>query len=275
MPRIDFRARSTFTAAPFVALVESGGALSNSTIYPAGAVSDFRVGNVLSRAWTVFTNNFIIFFVITLIVSLPNLLAASSGATDPSANPSAFLWRIGVGALLVIILNTIGEAVIVYGAFQNLRGQPVRLGEALQKGLARFFPILGLAIVSGIAIMFGVMLLIIPGLILLVMWSVALPVCVLEGLGPLSSLGRSSALTKGHRWKILGIVLLLFVANGLVGYVLERVLGPMGVMTAAVASLIWTALWGAYYNSALVMIYHDLRVSKEGVDVGQIAAVFD
>lgn len=249
--------------------------MANSSTYSPRAVSEFRVGNVLTRAWTVFTSNLALFFLITLVVSLPNLLVASSQAPDVAANPSRFFARLGVAVLLVVVLNTVGEAVIVYGAFQALRGKPVRLGEAVQKGLARFFPILGLAIVSGIAVMFGFLFFAVPGLILLVMWSVALPVCVLEGLGSTSSLGRSSALTKGHRWQIFGIILLLFIANGLVGFVLDKVLAPMGVMTAAVAGLIWTALWAAYYNSVLVMIYHDLRVTKEGVDAEQIAAVFD
>jgi hypothetical protein len=249
--------------------------LADSSTYSARAASEFRVGDVLTRAWTVFTNNLALFFVTTLIVSLPNLLVASSKGPDVAANPSRFFTRLGVALLLVVVLNTVGEAVIVYGAFQGLRGQPVRVGEALQKGLARFFPILGLAIISGIAVMFAFLFFAVPGLILLVMWSVALPVCVLEGLGPTSSLGRSSALTKGHRWQIFGIIILLFIANGLVGFVLDKVLAPMGVMTAAVAGLIWAALWAAYYNSVLVMIYHDLRVTKEGVEVEQIAAVFD
>lgn len=249
--------------------------MSDSSIYAGGEPSDVAVGRVLSRAWTVFTNNFVVFFVTTLVVSLPNLLIETAGTASATANPSAVLWKMGIAFPLVLILNTIGEAVIVYGAFQDLRGQPVHLGEALRKGLARFFPILGLAIVSSIGIAIGVLLLVVPGVILAIMWSVALPVCVLEQLGPTSSLGRSSELTKGHRWKILGIVILLVIANVLGAFVLGLLLAPVGFMAAVIGSLVWTALWTAYYNSVLVMIYHDLRVSKEGVDVEQIAAVFD
>ena len=40
-------------------------------------------------------------------------------------------------------------------------------------------------------------------------------------------------------------------------------------------SLIWTAAWGAYWNCVLVMIYHDLRAAKEGINTQQIAAIFD
>jgi len=39
--------------------------------------------------------------------------------------------------------------------------------------------------------------------------------------------------------------------------------------------LLWGALWTAYYSIAVVMTYHDLRVAKEGIDIEQIAAVFD
>jgi hypothetical protein len=38
---------------------------------------------------------------------------------------------------------------------------------------------------------------------------------------------------------------------------------------------VWGAAWGAYWNAALVMIYHDLRMAKEGVDPQEVAAVFD
>jgi hypothetical protein len=257
-------------------LVEARGkSLTDASIYRAGVISEFRIGNVLSRAWTVFTDNFIIFFVVMLVASLPNLLVESLAITSTGANPWSFFWKLCVTVLFGAVLDTVGEAVTVYGVFQNLRGEPVRLGEALQKGLARFFPIVGVAAMAGLVITLGLAFFILPGLIVLVMWSVALPVCVLEGLGPVSSLGRSSALTKGHRWQIFGIVLLLTIANVLVSLVLDKLLTPLGFMTAAVGSLIWTSLWAAYYNSVLVMIYHDLRVTKEGVDVNQIAAVFD
>jgi hypothetical protein len=40
-------------------------------------------------------------------------------------------------------------------------------------------------------------------------------------------------------------------------------------------TLAWNGVWGAFYAIFGVVTYHDLRVAKEGVDVHQIAAVFD
>jgi hypothetical protein len=39
--------------------------------------------------------------------------------------------------------------------------------------------------------------------------------------------------------------------------------------------LIVTAIYTAYFNIIVVMMYHDLRAAKEGIDTDQIAAVFD
>ncbi len=49
----------------------------------------------------------------------------------------------------------------------------------------------------------------------------------------------------------------------------------VGAPLALVGSLIWNGIWGAFYAIAVVVTYHDLRVAKEGIDIEQIASVFD
>jgi uncharacterized membrane protein len=174
-----------------------------------------------------------------------------------------------------LFLNTIGEAVILFGAFQYLRGQPVAPGEALRKGLARFFPIIGLAILYAIAVFFGFVLLIVPGIMLFIMWTVALPACVVEGLGPIDCMRRSAELTKGYRWKIFWILVVLWIIGKILGAIIDPIAAQAGDIAKTVIDFIWTAAWSAYWNCVLVMIYHDLRLVKEGVDTAQIAASFD
>jgi hypothetical protein len=48
-----------------------------------------------------------------------------------------------------------------------------------------------------------------------------------------------------------------------------------GPILALIVFLAWSAIFGAFYAIMVVVIYHDLRVTKEGVDTDQIAAVFD
>ena len=229
-----------------------------------------RVGTVFNRAWEILAPNFALFFGVTFVVALPNLLLLLNPPGSPNLGWSAFIAIFGG-----LILNTIGQAVILFGAFQYLRGQPVQLGEAFQRGLARFLPILGLALLYGLGIMLGAMLLVVPGLILLVMWAVAVPSCVVEELGPVASLKRSAGLTKGHRWQIFGIMIVLLIGSGVMSQLIGFMLRPAGAVVAALAGVVWTAVWAAYWNCVLIMIYHELRVAKEGVDTEQIASVFD
>jgi hypothetical protein len=234
---------------------------------------DFNLGNVLNRAFRVCTANFVLFFAVTLVIGLPNLIFYLQTPVDEPSLYSGFSFLIAT--LVGVFLNTIGEAVILYGAFQSLRGQPVVLGDTLRRGLARFFPIIGFAILYTLGLFVGFIFLVVPGIILFIIWTVALPACVVEGLGPIQCMQRSTQLTKGYRWKIFGIMLLLMIISWIVGGIIGAVLIPAGSVVKAIGNLIWTAAWSAYWNCVLVMIYHDLRVAKEGIDTEQIASIFD
>jgi hypothetical protein len=108
------------------------------------------------------------------------------------------------------------------------------------------------------------------------MWFVSTPACVVERTGPWTSLKRSAALTKGHRWKIFGLMILLVIVSLIVAGLLQLVLPQFGsTILVLLGTLLWGALWTAYYSIAVVMTYHDLRVAKEGIDIEQIASVFD
>jgi hypothetical protein len=242
------------------------------------AESQFHVGAVLNRTSSVLSRNFLIFFVVTIVAYLP-LLLIPGAALEADPDPAAIgvsLGLIVLGGFLTMVLGMLSQAVVLYGAFQDMRGRPVNLAESLKVGLRRFFPILGLAILMSIGMMLGFILLFIPGLILFAMWFVATPACVVEQLGPFRSMGRSSQLTKGHRWKVFGLFIVLLLISAVIGGGVNMLLRQMGspVLTA-IGSLVWNGVWGALYSIAVVVTYHALRVAKEGVDIDHIASVFD
>jgi hypothetical protein len=75
--------------------------------------------------------------------------------------------------------------------------------------------IIGLGIIAGFCIGLGLLLLIVPGAILATLWSVAVPVLVLEKVGILDSLGRSMQMVRGWGFQVFGllvIVLLIYFA---------------------------------------------------------------
>jgi hypothetical protein len=263
-----------------------GSAMTDATL-PASrfTAGEFRVGHVFSRALSVFGRNFLAFVVVTGLASLLPILIQQPAAVGPSpVNPFQNPGLMVFAALLSVVLTTLAQAIVVYGAFEVMRGRAINLGESAKVGLRRFFPIVGLAIVVSVLIGLGIVLFLVPGIILYTMWFLATPVCVVERLGVFRSMGRSRELTKGHRWRIFGLSLLVLVPaliiGGIVGVI--AVAGGAATLNAALAStvgkianLIWSALWTAFYNIVVVVAYHDLRVAKEGVDTDQIAAVFE
>src|SRR5262245_424765 len=231
---------------------------------------DFQIGQVLSRAVDVFFKHVATFTLIAAVVVLPLVLLGAVAAPEQRRVMSL------LGFVLYLFLTPLATAIILYGAFQHMRGHAVRLDESISRGLARFLPLIGLMALQTLGVMLGAMLLIIPGFILMVMWYVAVPVCVVERTGPVKSLSRSQELTEGFRWKIFGLFLLVLIIGWLGGYVLAvigRALDSFWVQVAV--ELVWQGLSQAFSSVLIVVAYYYLRVAKEGMDIEGIAAVFD
>ena len=236
-----------------------------------------RFGTIFTNAWSVYTANFLTFTAVAVVIGLPNLIEA-----DPQTTAGAVLLTLaGIAGL---VLEFVGLAVILYGAFQVMRGRDIAILDVIRHVSPRFLAIIAVAFLLGIALVLGLMLFVLPAIVLATRWVVALPACVVERLGPFDSFRRSAELTEGHRWKIFGLLvvalLLLIGATLLVGIPSEWIvsLAPEGIARWLVENIIDSiavAIYTAYFNIVLVIVYRDLRIAKEGVDTEQIAAVLD
>ena len=110
-------------------------------------------------------------------------------------------------------------------------------------------------ILAGIGIAIGFVLIIVPGLILLTIWSVIAPSIVVEDKGVFESFGRSRELVRGHGWQVFGAIVLAFlivVVVGIVCSIIGAAIGDAGlvilraignVLTAPVAALVSSILF--------------------------------
>jgi hypothetical protein len=234
---------------------------------------DFSVGHVVSQAWSVLSRNFPKFFLVTAIAAMPQ--AATGTVGDPFRSLWPGIQVEGLGHFLGLVLGLLSQAVVVYGAFQDMGGKRVDLGVSMRVGLRRFFPVVGVAISVTLLGFLGLILFVVPGLMCFTMCFVAMPACIVEGRGVFSSIGRSAALTVGHGWRIFGLMLLWYVIDAIADSVIDPLTTVAGGVPAFGGHVIWSGVWGAFYAIGAVVAYHDLRVAKEGVDTEQIAAVFE
>ncbi|MGO9543572.1 MAG: hypothetical protein ACLPPF_02080 [Rhodomicrobium sp.] len=259
---------------------------------------EFRLGQAVSRAFDILTRHAVPFSLIGIVAWLPLGIVTYFSLGMP---PQLRQLRISGTSLLVALLQLAAVAVIVYATFQDMRGRQASMGESIARGLRRIFPLIGTGILLMLGFFLGVLVFIVPGtaliqsyqqagaivtglgaavlvvlaLILLARWYVFAPVCVVEKKGPLGCLKRSAALTKGNRWKIFAIFVLLTLIGAVANVALKLLLSAVAPVAGIVASGLWQGIWSAFNNVLSVVIYHDLRAGKEGVDIESIASVFD
>lgn len=118
--------------------------------------------------------------------------------------------------VVTLFLHPFINAAIAHGVLIDACGRRPRLSEMFFVGGRFCLPFVGLSIVSQCLIGAGFFLFLIPGCILISGWSVAQGVLLDEKIGIITSMRRSWEITRGHRLRIFGfIVIIAIVAIGL------------------------------------------------------------
>jgi hypothetical protein len=219
------------------------------------------IGAVLDEAWTLFTRFFFRFFLIALVVfAAINLVYALVVTAVDADNDGAALLAI-VSIATVVVGTTWLQGAFVY-AVQDARDGSfdASLGEVFSRVSSSILPLLGAGLLAGICIALGFVLLIVPGLILLTIWSVIAPVIVIERSAALDAFGRSRALVRGHGWTVFGIVLVTGLLSGLATTLLQAAFSFLPrFLEILVGSTIAEAVVAPFSAIAIAITYFRLR----------------
>jgi hypothetical protein len=134
-------------------------------------------------------------------------------------------------------------------------------------------PVLGQLILVGmiaaIGIVVGFILIIVPGLYLITVWSVAAPVVVLERPGALAALSRSRELVRGNGWQVFGVILVLYIVVGVISFILEAAAESAGSGAGIVVRVIVGVLTAPLASLAAAVLYFELGggAPKQALDV--------
>ena len=220
-------------------------------------------GEILDAAFQIYRSRWIPMVAATAVLVLPVLLVQAVA-------PMSVLPMLDSISNLFFLAATAAVVVIASGAYT---GRDVGAMEAVRTLGGRFFSVWGAAIIQGLLIFVGLLLLIVPAFIFGA-WTFAIQQAVmLEGRTAGDAFGRSRELARGHLKHILVTMLLAVVI------VYAAVLGVALVVAMAVAG---ERTWGLALSLALValnpitavvgtVLYYDLRIRKEAFDV-QVAA---
>lgn len=245
------------------------------------------IGAVLGRAFGVMTGNPVTVFGIALLVgALPQEVLgylsrqAMSEDADVQAGIAA-LWLLSLP--LFLLTSALAQSALVRASGAYLEGRNAAIGACLAAGVRKILPVIGLTILLMLGLLLGFVLFVIPAVILALMWAVAVPALVEDDAGVIESFGRSRYLTKGSRWAILALLIVVVVITWLIaalafipGLILGisaaggAALSPVGFVISLITATLTTALW----STVITSLYFALRDRREGPRTEQLANVF-
>jgi len=238
-------------------------------------------GGLLDRTFRLYAANFPLLLGITAAAYVPfyavqMYLQARMNAGEP--NLGAVILTFFLSLLWMSVAAPVAFGAATYAVSERYLGRDVAIGESLGRACKRLWT-LGLAQLSvSIRVMIGLLLLIIPGILWMLSYSLVIPVIMVEGQKAEASLKRSWQLVKDYRKKVFAVLLVLMVIQGLVSYgaanvasmFLDTEIGSGQLLQSALAN-VTSMFLTPLIIVADILLYYDLRIRKEGFDLEMLS----
>jgi hypothetical protein len=169
-----------------------------------------------------------------------------------------------VGGLLAAIAELLAAFLLqaaLVKAVQDVRDgrADMSLSDTVSAATPYIWPVAIASVLAGIAIAVGLALVIIPGLILLTIWAVIIPVIVLERSGPLASFGRSWQLVRGRAWHVFATLVLVFLILLVVDFLFALVFSALPVLwRSGLSTILSGTLVAPFLALVVTLVYYRL-----------------
>ena len=235
-------------------------------------VKTFSIADILSVSASLCGRNLPAFAPFAVIAMTPFFIGEQAitfpdwpeGAEPKLENPWEQVWK---PSILFFLLDGICQCWLLtgltHGVVRSLRGGGAGFGEILSQSL-RWFPVALLAAaLATAATLLGLMALIVPGIVISLMFWVAIPAVVVERKGILPSLQRSMRLTDGYKVQIFLLQLLLLACSVIIGSLEERFADSLAPALGWGLRSATTWALSAFGAVMTAVVYHDLRILKD------------
>ena len=258
-----------------------------------------EIGDLLDDTFRMYRRHFLLFGGISVILSIPSaalfglalssfssVLQQSSGQPTYLSFLTPLLAGFAGGLLVNLLFLPFSMGAITYAACESALGRPVTAGGVLAGVLRRYFSLLGYWLLFVISFYVSLVLCVLPVALwawIFVGWIVVTPAMFVENIGLGAAFGRSWRLVAGRWWRTFLILFLIaiiwYIAQFALGaflqlgqLFLQLVVSPfIALAISSATGQVVAAVVNPILQIALVLIYFDLRVRKEGLDLFQMA----
>ncbi len=199
----------------------------------------FSCSEAFKFGWEAVKNNFGFFIGLTVIYGL--IIFVPSGIAESFKKTSTALYILTT--IIASVISTIVHMGLVKILLNFHDGKNAKISDLFScAGL--FFKYISGSILYALIALAGILLLIIPGIIWMIQFSFCSYFIVDKALGPITALKKSSAITKGVKWELFILGLLVFGIN---------ILGILALFVGLLVTVPLTML-------AMVFVYRKLLV---------------
>jgi hypothetical protein len=266
------------------------------------------LGDILDQTFRLYRAHFMTFFLIMLAVQAPVFLGQLAvqtslqplyqGGRTATAGPVFQMLGASFAYIVVAFLAVqVGIGTLTTAVSSIYLGDPIGIGEALRRVRPILGKLLGTTMLSGLIVVLGLMACLVPGVYFALSYLLVSEVVVIEGLGPMAALRRSSDLMRRKSDKgflrnnitkasviLLITFALAFMAKMIVGvpFTIVQVMSynprhmpnafaPL-MLLQGILTMIMQAGVGPIGTIAMILFYYDIRIRKEGFDLQVLAA---
>jgi len=206
---------------------------------PAQGPRKIEVGRVLRESFTIYGEN------VGALLGVGILIAVSFGIVIGLLNDEGGVLAQFIAYVLQLVAGALYTGFVVR-LVQDVRDgkRDSTVGELISGAMPFIGSLILFSILSGIGIGIGFILLIIPGLYLLTIWSVGAPAIIVEGKNGIEAFSRSHELVKGQGWDVFGVILCVFL-----------IIIVSAIIAAAIGAAIGGVV-GAIIVASLVMLFY-------------------
>jgi hypothetical protein len=174
----------------------------------------------IKESWEALLLNISTFLIIAIIPMVMVFVASIffAGAVASSINGNSLVLGFSGAVAVVLILLAAVAGVIFLPAItitqlNSVRGKKIEVADAIKQGLPLVLPMLGLAILVGLSVVFGLILLIVPGLLAAFFFSMSLYIYVDNKPGVIESMKQSLELVKNNWMPVLAYFIVMIAVS--------------------------------------------------------------
>lgn len=211
------------------------------------------VGGVLRRVFSIYVEQASV------------LMPASASVFVFTGILSTLLTNAGAGLRFVALLISLIATTVFTGMAVELVAdvRDGRRDSSAGQLLRTVTPVIGqlivVAIVAAAGVLLGLFFLIVPGLILITVWSLAAPVVVIERPPGLQALQRSRELVRGNGWQVFAVILILNIVVAIIAAAIEVAAASAGTGVGIVVTVVLGVLTAPFAALAAAVMYFDLK----------------